>query len=144
MTYNPDLRISAEEALKHPWFTRVQEKKDEEVGNLTQALDNLKDFNVGSKLKQAVHAFLTKFLLTQKEKDELTEQFKAIDVNGDGTLSRDELLAAYQKVKGKSFSPDEVDKFIAKVDTDGNGVINYSEWLVAAIDKEFLVEHERL
>ena len=45
MTYDPDRRISAEEALKHPWITK---KAFEEIDNEVtfNALSNLKNFNI--------------------------------------------------------------------------------------------------
>ena len=65
-------------------------------------------------------------------------------MNGDGTLSREELMNAYRQSKGIDFDEDEVDEIIRKVDSDGNGVINYSEWLLAAVDKERLLERKKI
>lgn len=49
MTYDPDRRISAEDALRHPWITKkAYEEIDSEV--TLNALKNLKDFNIEKKL----------------------------------------------------------------------------------------------
>jgi calcium-dependent protein kinase len=48
LTYDPDRRISAEEALKHPWILKVQEDCSDEI--ILNALTNLKNFNVEKKL----------------------------------------------------------------------------------------------
>ena len=82
--------------------------------------------------------------MTKKERDELTAQFTAIDVNGDGTISREELVTAYKKLKGDEYSEQEVDDIIRNVDSDGNGVINYSEWTMAAVNKQRLLEKKKL
>lgn len=49
MTYDPERRISAEEALKHAWITK---KAYEEIDNeaTLNALKNLRNFNVEKKL----------------------------------------------------------------------------------------------
>ena len=57
MTYDPDRRISAEEALKHPWITKkAYEEIDAEVTH--NALANLKNFNIEKKLQQAAITYL--------------------------------------------------------------------------------------
>lgn len=38
----------------------------------------------------------------------------------------------------------EVDKILAKVDANGSGEIDYSEWIVATINKEKLLSKEKL
>jgi calcium-dependent protein kinase len=74
LSYEPDIRPSAEEALTHPWFTMILKKKENLAGNedVSAALTNLYEFNADTNLKQGVIAFFSKFLLTQKEKDDLT------------------------------------------------------------------------
>lgn len=50
LTYDPERRISAEEALRHPWITK---KAHEEIDNeaTLNALTNLKNFNIEKKLQ---------------------------------------------------------------------------------------------
>jgi calcium-dependent protein kinase len=57
MNYNPDRRVSAEEALKHQWIAkRAYEEIDNEV--TLNALRNLKNFNIEKKLQQATITYL--------------------------------------------------------------------------------------
>lgn len=57
LTYDPDRRIAAGEALNHPWITK---KAFEEFDNeaTLNALTNLKNFNVEKKLQQAAIHFI--------------------------------------------------------------------------------------
>jgi calcium-dependent protein kinase len=49
LTYDPDRRISAEDAIKHQWITKkAYEEIDNEV--TLNALKNLKNFNIEKKL----------------------------------------------------------------------------------------------
>lgn len=69
--------------------------------------------------------------------------FKALDINQDGTLSRDELIIGYQEILG-DLAEDEVDRILSIVDVDGSGQIEYSEWIVATSDKRKLLTNEKL
>lgn len=60
-------------------------------------LNNLRNFRGSSKLKQAALAFIASHLTQDDEKRDLDKIFKAIDINGDGNLSKDEVLAGYEE-----------------------------------------------
>lgn len=66
-------------------------------------------------------------MLSKPEKQELEKTFKAIDKNGDGHLSRQELVAGYTKLTGhKEIAEKEVEKLLKNVDTDKSGSIDYT------------------
>lgn len=55
-----------------------------------------------------------------------------LDVNGDGKLSRQEIVQGIEKVRySKIF---DIEKIIEECDADGNDYIDYSEFLTAAMD----------
>ena len=74
---------------------------------------------------------------------DLQKAFKVLDTDNDGTLSRLELTVGLQKLYGDQ-AADEVEKIFAKVDIDGSGAIDYSEWVVATINKEKLLTRDKL
>ena len=75
--------------------------------------------------------------------NELQKAFKALDKNSDGKLSRDELIEGYRVTYG-DMAEDEVDKIMKIADTDGSGEIDYSEWIVATMDKRKLLSNEKM
>jgi len=109
-----------------------------------QSLNNLKGFNAQSKLKQATFAFIASQLLSKSEKEQIDKIFRAMDLNGDGKLSKEELFSGYQEYFGKSITKDEVDEMFAKVDTDGSGEIEYSEFVVATMNEKNLLSNNKL
>lgn len=64
-------------------------------------------------------------------------------MNNDGKLERDELITGYRKIYGH-FAEEEVDKIMKIADIDGSGEIDYSEWLMATVNKKNLVTEDKL
>lgn len=51
------------------------------------------------KLQEAIWVFLVNYLSTKEEKAELLKTFQALDLNGDGQISKDELVIGSKKNK---------------------------------------------
>lgn len=70
--------------------------------------------------------------------------FKAIDKNGDGKLSKEEILDGYDKFFGKTMDKEDVLKMFDAVDIDRSGFIDYSEFVVASMNEKQLLTDEKL
>lgn len=157
LTFEPSKRISAEEALSHPWIVKLTSHKDEEVMGkhaLTGALGNMRKFQSSQKLAQSALLFMGSKLTTLEETKELTQIFRQLDKNGDGQLDRRELIEGYRMLldwKGETVSDlDEsqieaqVDQILQSVDFDQNGYIEYSEFVTVTMDRKLLLSRDRL
>jgi calcium-dependent protein kinase len=60
------------------------------------------------------------------EKAKLLQTFKALDLNGDGTLTREELVQGYKKILNVSDPEEEVEKNKKMVDNNKSGTIDYT------------------
>merc|ERR1712032_1656053 len=107
-------------------------------------LDNLKTFKADTTMKQATFAFTASQLLTKTERDGLAKVFKAFDKNGDGKLSMQEVKEGYLEHYGKVMSDEEVETMFKAVDSDNSGFIDYSEFVVAAMNESQLTTNEKL
>ena len=65
-------RPDALDALKHQWFFRSL-RGDFDSLYLYDALETLKNFHSGSRLKGAIHSFFVQNLLSQNELNNLAE-----------------------------------------------------------------------
>lgn len=69
---------------------------------------------------------MTNYLLSKDEKAEMMEVFKSIDKNGDGQLSKEELLEGYEKAFGVAITAQEVDDIMNSIDKNKSGFLDYS------------------
>ena len=139
-------RISAEEALKHPWFESKEVKSENtenlfEVKNPNKLLNNLINYRSDNILRSAVFAYLVHNNIQLNFVHEAIKLFNKIDINGDGQISREEFskgLQNYLKLSGKDLA-NKVDIIFNNIDTDHNGYIEYEEFIRAAIDKQYFL-----
>ena len=75
---------------------------------------------------------------------ELEKAFTKLDVNGDGKLSTEELLNGFKEIMGEVAAEAEVDRIMKMVDTDNNKCIDYSEFVMATLNKKNLLSESRL
>lgn len=83
-------------------------------------------------------------LASKEEMAELQRAFKALDKNSDGKLSKQELIDGYRAIMGDAAAEEEVEKIMKVADADGSGEIDYSEFVVATMDKRKLLSNEKL
>jgi len=60
--------------------------------------------------------------------------FSQLDVNGDGKLSKEEIIDGYEEAFGMPINEEEVDKMFREIDIDGNGTIDYTEFVMATMN----------
>jgi calcium-dependent protein kinase len=78
------------------------------------------------KLQEATFMYIVNQLTTKEERSELLKTFHSLDRNGDGVLSKDELVEGYKKTMGQAEAEEEVNKIMAQVDKNNSGEIDYS------------------
>ena len=136
-------RSSAEQALQHPWILNVETASPFQEIDIS-ALEALKSFNSKNKLREAVVTYITSQCLTVSETKDLNRLFHAIDTNGDGKLSREELLQCYNNAMGLRLSEEEVDNIMKQVDSDCSGYLDYSEFIKATVSMKILSNSNHL
>eukprot|EP01118_Nematostelium_gracile_P019968 TRINITY_DN949_c0_g1_i2.p2 TRINITY_DN949_c0_g1~~TRINITY_DN949_c0_g1_i2.p2 ORF type:complete len:157 (+),score=48.53 TRINITY_DN949_c0_g1_i2:90-560(+) len=64
----------------------------------------------------------------EDEENKLREAFKVFDRNGDGSISKDELVQVMKNL-GRKLTKQEAEDMLKSADTDGNGQIDYEEFI---------------
>lgn len=144
LTYDPDKRISASDALDHPWFKKFAKADKVKKSLASRALGNLRSFRAEQKLKQATLAYIVQQCLTKEETDKMEEIFAAMDKNNDGMLSKEEIRDGYEEHFGIPIDEEEIERMFKVIDVDGSGAIDYSEFLMATMSEQQLLSKDKL
>jgi calcium-dependent protein kinase len=136
-------RLTAYEALNHEWIVKNLDKSQRRPV-LPYVFNNLQRFHIQNKFQHAVLSFISGHLANKQEIQELSEIFQSIDENGDGKLSREELLKEYSKTKPLEIAEEEVENIMKEVDVNNSGYIDYSEFLMASLERETLLSKNNL
>jgi calcium-dependent protein kinase len=129
-------RLSAVEALQHPWIQNIDNKKINflSIETLNAIVTNLYKYNAVQILQQASIAFIVHNLISRNMTKELRKCFIQFDTNGDGRLDKQELINGLKQVDTQKNLEQEVDRVMNIIDVDGNGFIEYEEFLRASLD----------
>merc|ERR1711963_341154 len=103
-------------------------------------VDNLRGFRSQNKLKKAALQIIAN-QLNEDQIKALRETFMALDGNGDGKLTVNEMKEGIQKAGLKEIPPD-LQQIMEEVDSDGSGVIDYTEFLAATLDKRLYLQED--
>merc|ERR1711988_794779 len=71
----------------------------------------------------------------------LRDTFMALDENGDGLLTVNEMKEGLNRCGLKEIPPD-LQQIMEEVDSDGSGVIDYTEFLAATLDKKVYMKED--
>ena len=74
----------------------------------------------------------------------MLKAFREIDKDGNGVIAKSELMRIFQEQKGNTFSESEVERIVDMVDTNDSGLIDFTEFVVAASNEEELLKRQRL
>jgi len=136
---NPRDRYTAEQALNHDWISKKAPKATN-VSLQSNFVDNLRGFRSQNKLKKAaLHIIAGQ--LNEDQIKALRETFMALDGNGDGLLTAAEMKEGLAKAGLKDI-PIDLQQILEDVDSDGSGVIDYTEFLAATLDKRAYLQED--
>eukprot|EP00429_Kryptoperidinium_foliaceum_P077152 CAMPEP_0176208148 /NCGR_PEP_ID=MMETSP0121_2-20121125/12972_1 /TAXON_ID=160619 /ORGANISM="Kryptoperidinium foliaceum, Strain CCMP 1326" /LENGTH=484 /DNA_ID=CAMNT_0017547127 /DNA_START=16 /DNA_END=1470 /DNA_ORIENTATION=+ len=133
LTYEPSRRPDAGTVLEHTWFASTRASALE-GGTIIDAdlASKLRAFREGSRMRKIALTIIATQLGNQDLKL-LKNTFEEMDANNDGTLTAREIKAGM--LAHKVEVPDDLDVLIQRLDTDGSGGIDYSEFIAATMTR---------
>ncbi|RHY51570.1 hypothetical protein DYB34_000546 [Aphanomyces astaci] len=137
---NPSKRLTAAQALQHPWLSGSAPSTERSLNGTI--LGSLKRFQGHNKLKKVALAVIAD-QLTGHEINELKKQFQKIDVDGNGVITMQELAVAVRDM-GQDVLEGEVLTLLQGIDIDGDGSLDYKEFLAATVKRNTFNKQEYL
>ena len=137
-------RYSSREALAHPWIVKNKNIVKIDKDKFAEIVKNLRNYSAKLKLQQSTLAYIVHNLVHKEDCDYLRQVFIALDDNGDGKLTKDELINGLTIILEKNEATTEVNRLFEIIDVDGNGFIEYEEFLRAGLDKRKILTENNL
>ncbi|CAK9157009.1 unnamed protein product [Ilex paraguariensis] len=135
---DPRARLTAAQALSHPWVR--------EGGNASEipldisVLSNMRQFVRYSRLKQfALRALAS--TIDGEELADLKDQFSAIDVDKNGSISLEEMRQALAKDLPWKVKESRVLEILQAIDSNTDGLVDFPEFVAATLHVHQLEEH---
>ncbi|XP_022975823.1 calcium-dependent protein kinase 29 [Cucurbita maxima] len=140
LTRDPRKRITAAEALEHPWLKIEGEASSKPIDSAV--LIRMKQFRAMNKFKQLALKVMAQNL-SEEELKGLKQMFKNIDTDRSGTITFDELKTGLSRL-GSRLSEHEIKQLMDAADVDKNGTIDYGEFITATMHRHRLDKEENI
>ncbi|CAD8062560.1 unnamed protein product [Paramecium sonneborni] len=108
--------------------------------NQKEAINKLSKFKQVNKLQFHIMIYMINVFFNQAF-SQLINTFNEFDLNKDGKVNIEEMMIAY---KALGNSDEEIKQIFEKIDTDGNGDIDFNEFLIAVTDRKALLTTQNL
>ena len=142
LSYKPEQRPSAEEALNNRWLLSMINHGYSKLSDYI--ITNLIKFRTTLGLQKATVSFLTNQISINEEIKKLKEEFDKIDVNKDGEISKEELIKCLETIYPSQEAKIKANNIFKEIDFNNDGSINFSEFLTVNLQKEKLLNEETL
>ncbi|KAL1553518.1 Calcium-dependent protein kinase 10 [Salvia divinorum] len=122
-------RLTAEQVLEHPWIQNAKKAPNVPLGDIVRA--RLKQFSGMNRFKKKALRVIAEHLSVE-EVEIIRDMFALMDTDDDGKVTFEELKAGLRKV-GSQLADPEIRLLMDVADVDGNGVLDYGEFVAVTI-----------
>ncbi|XP_039139770.1 LOW QUALITY PROTEIN: calcium-dependent protein kinase 10-like [Dioscorea cayenensis subsp. rotundata] len=137
---DPKRRLTAKQVLEHPWIEHAKKAPNVSLGDIVRA--RLKQFSMMNRLKKKALRVIAEHLSIE-EVEVIRDMFRLMDTNNDGMVTFEELKAGLQKV-GSKLTEIEMKMLMEAADIDGNGVLDYGEFVAITVHLQQIENDEHL
>ncbi|CAI9783912.1 unnamed protein product [Fraxinus pennsylvanica] len=138
LTKDPKKRITSVQVLEHPWIKGQAPDKPID----SAVLSRMKQFRAMNKLKKLALKVIAQSL-SEEEIKGLKTMFTNMDTDKSGAITYEELKSGLARL-GSKLSETEVKQLMEAADVDGNGTIDYIEFITATMHRHKLERDEHL
>ncbi|XP_011003085.1 PREDICTED: calcium-dependent protein kinase 29-like isoform X2 [Populus euphratica] len=140
LTRDPKSRITAAQALEHPWMKAGGEASNKPIDSVV--LIRMKQFRAMNKLKKLALKVIAENL-SEEEIKGLRQMFNNMDTDRSGTITYEELKSGLSRL-GSKLTEVEIKQLMDGADVDNSGTIDYVEFITATMHRHRLEKEENL
>eukprot|EP01018_Ginkgo_biloba_P032690 Gb_38618 [translate_table: standard] len=137
---DPKRRPTAQQVLEHTWLQNAKKAPNVSLGETVRA--RLKQFSVMNKFKKRALRVVAEHLSVE-EVAGIKDMFKMMDTDNNGSISLEELKAGLHKL-GSQVADSDVKMLMEAADVDGNGTLDYGEFVTVSIHLQRMGNDEHL
>ncbi|KAE9610034.1 hypothetical protein Lal_00006088 [Lupinus albus] len=126
---DPKKRLTAQQVLEHSWLQNAKKASNVPLGDIVRT--RLKQFSVMNRFKKRALRVIAEHLSVE-EVEIIKDMFTLMDTDKDGKVTYEELKAGLRKV-GSQLAEPEMKMLMEVADVDGNGVLDYGEFVAVTI-----------
>ncbi|KAL6563759.1 Calcium-dependent protein kinase 8 [Orobanche gracilis] len=137
---DPSRRLTAQQVLEHPWLQNVKKAPNVSLGETVKA--RLKQFSVMNKLKKRALRVVAEHLSVE-EVAGIKEAFDMMDTGKKGKINFEEFKIGLHKL-GHQIADTDIQILMEAADVDGDGTLNYAEFLAVSVHLRKMANDEHL
>ncbi|KAJ6801934.1 calcium-dependent protein kinase 20-like isoform X1 [Iris pallida] len=137
---DPKRRLTAQGVLDHPWLQNAKKAPNVNLGETVRA--RLQQFSVMNKLKKRALRVVAEHLSVEEVAD-IKKMFSKMDINNNGKITLEELKHGLHKL-GHQIADADVKILMDAADVDGNGTLDYGEFVAVSIHIKKIGNDEHL
>ncbi|CAA0826801.1 Calcium-dependent protein kinase 30 [Striga hermonthica] len=137
---DPKRRLTAQQVLDHPWIQNAKKASNVPLGDIVRA--RLKQFSVMNRFKKKALRVIAEHLSVE-EVEVIRDMFALMDTDNDGKVTYEELKDGLRKV-GSQLAEPEIKLLMDVADVDGNGVLDYGEFVAVTIHLQRMENDEHI
>jgi calcium-dependent protein kinase len=139
---DPKNRLSAQEALKHKWFTCLRDEIHSSIHINSDLVKNIGKYTEKNEFKRLVIKHIVKNM-NEFEIKPLKDTFKALDIEYVGFIDLNCLREGYRKANIE-INEEELIKIFEGIDYDKDGKIDFIDFLSVSMDTNLIFQKEVL
>ncbi|CAA7409087.1 unnamed protein product [Spirodela intermedia] len=140
LTRDPKKRITASQVLEHPWIRENGDASEKPIDCVV--LSRMQQFTAMNKLKKMALAVIAANL-SEEDIQGLKQMFAGMDTDRSGTITHEELKMGLIRL-GSKLPDSEVKRLLHAADLDGDGAIDYREFVASTMHRHRLEREEHL
>ncbi|KAF1870812.1 hypothetical protein Lal_00030121 [Lupinus albus] len=126
--------------VEHPWLQNAKKAPNVPLGDIVRS--RLKQFAVMNRFKKKALRVIVEYLSVE-EVEIIKDIFTLMDTDNDGRVTFEELKSGLRKV-GSQLAEPEIKMLMEVADVDGNGVLDYGEFVAVTLHLQKIENDEHI